>query len=158
MLKIFSTNNIPKDKEYISVPWDKYFRQNKITKYFDESDEKIVHDVEQTSLINSETIQGKFSEMPIGVGKLSEGCKTLLCINYAIKNKTIKNYVFNITSCGGNAVAYLANTIAKDVNILVCIEHGDLGMFNNTNISVDGNIFNDSIKASTYLIEQGVKN
>lgn len=94
MLKIV-INILNTDKEIVKVPWDKYFKIEKITKYLDDTDKKIVESIEKTSLINNETIHGKFSDMPIGIGNLSEGCKTLLCINHAIKTNTIDKYLFN---------------------------------------------------------------
>ena len=93
MLKIV-INILNTDKEIVKVPWDKYFKIEKITKYLDDTDKKIVESIEKTSLINNETIHGKFSDMPIGIGNLSEGCKTLLCINHAIKTNTIDKYLF----------------------------------------------------------------
>lgn len=153
MLTLYTPGNIPKGKEIVQVPWDEYFIDKKITKYFDDTDTEIVAKVEETSIINSNTIQGKFSDMPIGIGSLSEGCKTLLCINHAIKTKTIDKYVFNITSCGGNAVAYLAAEMAKDVDMQACIEHGNLGWFEGHPIKIKDKVFYDSISASTELIK-----
>lgn len=40
---------------------------------------------------------------PIGIDLLAEGCSSLLCITHAIKTNTVDQYIFNITSCGGNA-------------------------------------------------------
>lgn len=153
MLKIYTLNNMPTDKKNEKVPWDEYFRNKKITKYFDESDAKIVRDVEETSLMNEETINGKFSGMPIGIGALSEGCKTLLCINHAIKTNTIKDYLFNITSCGGNAITYLADVMAKDTDVYAYVEHGDFGGSENTLIEIDGQRFSDTLEASEKLLE-----
>ena len=152
MLNVLSNQVKVKDKEIINTPWDKYFRKFKITKYFDNSDIDIVRDVEKTTLINNDTIYGKFSDMPIGIGNMSEGCKTLLCINHAIKNGTVTNYVFNITSCGGNAVAYLITKMASDKDIYVIMEHSDFGHFNDSCVSIDGYIEKDSISASNRLV------
>ena len=151
MLTLYTPSKLPKEKEIIQVPWDEYFIDKKIAKYFDNTDIEIVENVEETSLFNSDTIQGKFSDMPIGIGQLSEGCKTLLCINHAIKTKMIGKIIFNITSCGGNGIAYLATVMAKDENIDACIEHGDLGWFN-APIKIGEKEFNNSISASTELI------
>ena len=140
-------------RNIVKVPWDKYFKTEKITKYFDSTDKRIVEDVENTSLINSETIAGKFSDMPIGVGSLSEGCKTLLCINHAIKNDRIGEYLFNITSCGGNAISYLAEVIAKDVDIEVYVNHSDFGESEHCNIDIEGRRFTDAILASDYYTQ-----
>ena len=153
MLKLFNINMLPNDKEYVPVPWDSYFLTKKVAKYLDETDTRIVQSVEDTSLNDDGTIQGKFSGIPIGIGCMSEGCKTLLCINHAIKTKTIDRYIFNITSCGGNAVEYLAKELASDVDVYACIEHGDLGLFSNTPIDVNGEIFMDALDASTRLID-----
>lgn len=153
MLKILDIKELPDDKEYIQVPWDSYFIDKKVTKYLDNSDSKIVADVEKTSLINNETIHGKFSDMPIGIGCLSEGCKTLLCINHAIKTGTINQHIFNITACGGNAVEYLATVMTADIDVYACIEHEDLGVFDNVHVEIAGEIFTDAINASTRLIE-----
>lgn len=153
MLNIILNEQMYKNRELVIVPWDTYFRENKITKYFDTTDTKIVEAVENTSLINNETIGGKFSDMPIGIGCLSEGCKTLLCINHAIKFNLIDRYVFNITSCGGNAVTYLVKEMAKNIDIYVCIEHGDLGLFENATVKIGDRLFDNATIASTYLID-----
>lgn len=149
MLKIV-INILNTDKEIVKVPWDKYFLDNKITKYLDDTDKKIVESIEKTSLINNETIHGKFSDMPIGIGSLSEGCKTLLCINHAIKTNTIDKYLFNITSCGGNAISYLAEVMAKEVDIEVYVKHSDFGESESCNISINGKKFTDAILASSH--------
>ena len=117
------------------------------------TDKKIVESIEKTSIINNETIHGKFSDMPIGIGNLSEGCKTLLCINHAIKTNTIDKYLFNITSCGGNAISYLAEVLAANIDVFACIEHGDLGLFSGVPIDINGEIFMDALDASTRLID-----
>lgn len=91
--------------------------------------------------------------MPIGIGNLSEGCKTLLCINHAIKTNTIDKYLFNITSCGGNAISYLAEVMAANIDVFACIEHGDLGLFSGVPIDINGEIFMDALDASTRLID-----
>lgn len=143
-------NIMDTNKEIVKVPWDKYFKNEKITKYFDDTDKKIVADVEKTSLINSETIEGKFSDMPIGIGNLSEGCKTLLCINHAIKNGKIDSYLFNITSCGGNAISYLAEVMAKEVDIEAYVNHSDFGESENCNIEICGRQFTNAMLASDY--------
>lgn len=154
MLKILSMHKMPNHLKYIQVPWDKYFKENKVTKYLDSSDEEIIREIESTALLNNETIQGKFSEMPIGIGCLSEGCKTLLCINHAIKTKTIQQYIFNITSCGGNAISYLAGVIAKDIDIYVTVNHSDFGISNNVYIQIDdGEVINNAIQASDIHIK-----
>ncbi len=153
MLKLFNINTIPNDKEYIQVPWDSYFLNKKVTKYLDDTDTKIVESVENTALINNETIHGKFSDMPIGIGCMSEGCKTLLCINHAIKMNTVNQYLFNITACGGNAVEYLVKELAADVDVYACIEHGDLGLFSGVPIDINGKVFMDALDASTRLID-----
>lgn len=154
MLKLYTKNKCPSDKEFIQVPWDKFFKQHKITKYFDESDRQIVENVEQTSLINSETINGKFSDMPIGIGCLSEGCKTLLCINHAIKTGTVNQYIFNITSCGGNAVAYLAKEMTKTTDVYATIEHSDFGKATECEIEINGQqICTDTFSASSALVK-----
>lgn len=139
------------NKINITVPWDIYFYEHKITKLFDETDQKIVADVEQTSLINPETILGKFSDMPIGIGSLSDGCKTLLCINHAIKTKSIDNYLFNITECGGNAVSYLASVMSKTIDIYAYIEHYDFGIANDCNIKIGTKLFHNTILAANAL-------
>lgn len=149
MLKIVF-NSEDTNREIVKVPWDKYFKREKITKYFDDTDRKIVEDVEKTSLINNNTIEGKFSDMPIGVGNLSEGCKTLLCINHAIKNDNVDKYLFNITSCGGNAISYLAEVMAKNVDIEVYVNHSDFGESEKCSIEIDGQQFSDAIIASNH--------
>lgn len=100
MLCLYSERNIPHKLLNIKIPWDEYFIKKRVTRFFDETDIKIVEAVENSSLLNASTIYGKFSDMPIGIGCLSEGCKTLLCINHAIKTEKITEYIFNITSCG----------------------------------------------------------
>lgn len=154
MLKLYTNIELVNDKEYVAVPWAKYFRQNKITKYFDDTDTTTVSNVEGTSLINNETIQGKFSDMPIGIGCLSEGCKTLLCINHAIKTNTIKNYVFNITSCGGNAISYLAEVIASEIDVYAYSGHSDFGCSSTINMQINnGNVYTDALCASEEYVK-----
>lgn len=155
MLKIYTVNNLPTDKTKIRVPWDKYFKEKKVTKYIDDTDIKIVKCVEGTSIINNETIYGKFSDMPIGIGRLSEGCKTLLCINHAIKTKTADQYIFNITSCGGNAISYLAEVMTKDTDIYAYVEHSDFGNSENVRIQInDGEIIKDALEASSIHMKE----
>lgn len=155
MLKIYTLDNLPTDKENIEVPWDRYFRDKKITKYFNDTDIKIVKDVEGTSLLNNETIYGKFSDMPIGIGCLSEGCKTLLCINHAIKTNTVEQYLFNITSCGGNAISYLAEVMAKGIDVYAYVEHSDFGSSENVRIQInDGEILKDALEASSIHMKE----
>ena len=127
MLYLYVEKDIPDNLLNIKVPWADYFIKQKVTKYLDETDIKIVKAVEESNLLNSSTIYGKFSDMPIGIGDLSEGCKTLLCINHAIKTKQIEALIFNITSCGGNAINYLITEIAKDIDINSYCEHKDFG-------------------------------
>lgn len=152
MLIIYNKNLIPNDKRDIAIPWDEYFNEYKITREFNEYDEQIIKNVEKTSLLNNETIQGKFSDMPIGIGLLSEGCKTLLCINHAIKHKTEENFIFNITECGGNAISYLADTMAKKTNVYAYVEHYDLGVSETCNIMIGNKIFSNAILAANELI------
>lgn len=127
MLCLYIEKDIPDNLLNIEIPWADYFIRQKVTKYLDETDIQIVEAVEKSSLINNSTIYGKFSDMPIGIGELSGGCKTLLCINHAIKTKNIKELIFNITSCGGNAINYLIADMAKSVDINVYCEHKDFG-------------------------------
>lgn len=149
MLKIYTHKETQSAKQDIKVPWDRYFIEHKVSKYIDDTDVEIVNNVENTSIINNNTIQGKFSNMPIGIGCLSEGCKTLLCINHAKKTNTINKYIFNITSCGGNAISYLAEQIARNVDIFVYVAHSDFGMSENANIQIDdGEIIRDALTAS----------
>lgn len=155
MLKIYTIKNKIQHKEILETPWDSYFEDKRITKYFDDTDIKIIKSVEETSLLNNETIYGKFSDMPIGIGCLSEGCKTLLCINHAIKTNTVGQYVFNITSCGGNAIAYLAEKMASDIDVYVYVNHSDFGMSNNVRIQInDGKELNDTLTASNEHIRE----
>lgn len=87
--------------------------------------------------------------MPIGIGNLSEGCKTLLCINHAIKNNKHHNIIFNITSCGGNAISYLASNIALEHDVYVYCAHCDFGHSTNVNIKINNDkVYNDAILAS----------
>ena len=155
MLKLYTESEIPKDKVRETIPWRNYFRKYKITKYLDESDKHIVEVVEKTSLVNNETIQGKFSDMPIGIGLLSEGCKTLLCINHAIKNNIADNFVFNITSCGGNAISYLATEMAEGNDIIAYLSHGNFGssLYCNIQINDDTTIYKDATLASNKYID-----
>ena len=135
MLCLYSERNIPHKLLNIKIPWNEYFIKKRVTRFFDETDIKIVEAVENSSLLNASTIYGKFSDMPIGSGCLSEGCKTLLCINHAIKTEKITEYIFNITSCGGNAINYLITVMAKDIDINCYCEHKDFGE-NRENIKV----------------------
>lgn len=68
MLKIYTIKNKIQHREILETPWDSYFEDKRITKYFDDTDIKIIKGVEETSLLNNETIYGKFSDMPIGIG------------------------------------------------------------------------------------------
>lgn len=149
MLTLYTLGNIPKGKEIVQVPWDEYFIDKKIAKYFD--DTEIVKSMQPRAIVEESEIFDK-NYPPIGIEQLSEGCKILLCINHAIKTKTLDKYVFNITSCDGNAVAYLATEMVKDVDMQACIEHGDLGWFEGHQIKIKDKVFYDSISASTGLI------
>lgn len=150
MLKLYTLGNLPEDKKNIKVPWDSYFRTKKITNYFDDTDTAIVKNVEGTSIINNQTIHGKFSGMSIGIGCLSEGCKTLLCINHAIKTNTVDQYLFNITSCGGNAISYLAEVMAKKVDVYAYVYHSDFGISESALIQINNkNPIKGAIEAAT---------
>lgn len=127
MLCLYAEKDIPGNLLNIQFPWADYFVKQKVTKYLDETDVRIVKIVEESNLLNTSTIYGKFSDMPIGIGDLSEGCKTLLCINHAIKTKKNTDFIFNITSCGGNAINYLIIEMAKDILINAYCEHKDFG-------------------------------
>lgn len=153
MLYLYSPNRIPKDREIVKLPWLDYFEINKVTQYLDETDAKIVEDVEDTHLINNQTILSKFRNIPIDIGKLSEGCKTLLCINHAIKTNMIQNYIFNITSCGDNAIQYIVTTLASDVDIYAYSYHGNLGYFNNVELKINDELFNNSAYAAREFID-----
>lgn len=135
MVHLYNEKNIPSNLLDIKIPWDSYFRKQKVTKYLSDTDVKIVESVEGTNLLNNSTIYGKFSDMPISIGELSEGCKTLLCINHAIKVGNTKDIIFNITSCGGNAVNYLITEITRNVDVNAYCEHKDFGK-NKINIKV----------------------
>lgn len=155
MLKLYTKNKMPNTKMVVTIPWKNYFRKYKITREFDDSDTQIIKAIEKTSIINNETIYGKFSDMPIGIGLLSEGCKTLLCINHAIKTGNISKYIFNIASCGGNAVSYLATEMAKETDINAYLNHGSFGSSLYCNIQINDNttIYKDATLASNEYMD-----
>ena len=135
MLCLYAKHHLPEHLIDIKVPWDTYFIQKKVTKTLDTTDIQIVKTVEMSNLLNTSTIYGKFSDIPIGIGELSVGCKTLLCINHAIKYNKTAEYLFNITSCGGNAINYLITEMARSVDIYCYCEHKDFGK-NKKNVEI----------------------
>lgn len=152
MLKVYSKDRLESfNREFIRAPWDGYFRFKKVTSLLDVTDRKIVEAIEETHFTGNTTIYGKFSKTPIEIGEISEGCKTLLCINHAIKTNTINKYIFDITSCGSNAIEYLAKEIAKDVDIYVYSRHTRFGALECA-LSVNDKVFNNCFEASRYYL------
>ena len=154
MLCLYDEKDIPDALLNIKIPWADYFIKQKVTKYLDGTDIRIVNIVEESSLLNASTIYGKFSDMPIGIGDLSEGCKTLLCINHAIKTHNIANFIFNITSCGGNAINHLITEMTTDVDVYAYCEHKDFGKDKkNIKIKVGNEIVTSIIDAEQAYLE-----
>lgn len=159
MLKLYTfVDKSKNEKIVVNMPWYKYFSKYRVTNSLDETDVELVSKVENTSIINNSTIESKFLNMPIGIGDLSEGCKTLLCINHAIKTKTADQYIFNITSCGGNAIQYLAENMTKDADVYAIVEHSDFGYGKDAHIQIDDDkTYTDTMKASRDFIDKKLK-
>lgn len=149
MLKLYTYPNLRPDLTEESVLWDNYFYHHKITKYFDDTDTAIVQAINPGAIVEP-NLCFENNYPPIGIGLLAEGCASLLCINHAIKTNTVDQYLFNITSCGGNAISYLAEVMAKNIDINVIVYHGDFGTSDKVNIQIDDEkTYTDAITASS---------
>ena len=127
MLVIYTELDTIDLSKIIDVPADSYFEDEGVTSMLDESDNEIVRSIDGSELLNTSTIFGKFSKCPIEIGKLSDGCKVLLCINHAIKKKLNSKLIFDITDCGKNAIEYLATRMAVQNDVNVYCRHEDWG-------------------------------
>lgn len=153
MLKLYTYPDLRPDLKEEAVLWDNYFWHHKITKYFDDTDTAIVKAINPGAIVESNPCF-KNDYPPIGIGLLAEGCASLLSINHAIKTDTVDQYLFNITSCGGNAISYLAEVMAKDIDINAIVYHGDFGISDKVNIQIDDKeTYTDAITASSAYIK-----
>ena len=142
MLRVYKYEEIPVDKVLVKNPWDEYFWDNIRKRGLTEEDIDIVEGIDKSKVINPVTIQSKFDSRYVDLSRLSDGCKTILAIKDMIKTGGINDVIVDINSCGGNAISYLAENLAKEQEVNVCLNHCDFGNSKNCDI---------------YLVSEGVR-
>lgn len=107
MLKIFIRSN----KDNVIDINDVYFNKFTFKKLEYETARKIIKEIDGVELTQDFKITSKFTEGLLDLTKLSSGCKTVLNILYN------QDKVFNVTSCGRNALLLIYNMSVGNIYV-----------------------------------------
>lgn len=111
MINIIKSNKLLKNKidngyKYISQPFKKF---STIIAYEDgisKEIEQIISEVDSCK-ISGMNIISKFTDTPIELGKVSDGCKTVVYVYFCTSLLASDNEIIDITECGPNAIRYI---------------------------------------------------
>lgn len=109
---------------YIELP---YKRFNTVIAYEDgisPSVKNIINTVEECKIENGNLIS-KFTHTAIELGKLSEGCKTVIYIYFRARLVPNQKEIIDITLCGPNAIEYILNQY-NDAELTLYLGHWEL--------------------------------
>lgn len=101
-----------------------------------------IEKVEQCNIDTNGNLISKFTNTPLSISKMSDGCKTIIYIAYTIKKSNNSRELINITECGANAIKYILENF-KDNELYLYLGHWQIPK--NININFEFN----SIKFST---------
>ena len=103
---------------------------------YDKSDDLIVEHIDKC-MVDSRCIalyKSKFNDRSIGLEDLSSGARIALVINFILKSNKHTDYAIDISLCGANAIAEIADISngVRDVDVL--INHSAFGIGKTANI------------------------
>ncbi|MBQ2237918.1 MAG: hypothetical protein II321_00585 [Lachnospiraceae bacterium] len=122
MIYIYNQISSVRDKKFIDFPYDKLEAILAIENGFKEYMLDAVKEVEQCNIDSNGNLISKFTNTPLSISKMSDGCKTIIYIAYAVEKSENSKELINITACGPNAIKYIFKKF-KDCNLYLYLEH-----------------------------------
>ena len=121
---IYIYNQIPNtiDKKFIDFPYDKLETILAIENGFKEYMLNAVKEVEQCNIDDNGNLISKFTNTPLSISKMSDGCKTIIYIAYKVDKNQSSNELINITECGPNAIKYILENF-KNCDLYLFLDH-----------------------------------
>lgn len=116
-------------EEYIIMPqnasrqlWNKYNKQcNKALDYIPDFIADIIEKIDRCRVENNKTIHSSISDsLTISFDDLSSGCRVVIAIALAQALGLQKDFVFNITPCGENALKVLFEDYSNNSKDTLC--------------------------------------
>jgi hypothetical protein len=132
-----------KDKKIIEFPYDKFETILAIEGGFKGYMLDAIREVEQCDIDMNGNLISKFTNTPLSISKMSDGCKTIIYIAYTIEKNINTKDMVNITVCGANAIKYILEKF-ENSDLYLFLDHWEISK----NINVKFN-FNDVEYSST---------
>lgn len=122
MIRIYNDINTVKDKKFIDYPYDKIEVILAIENGFKEYMLDAIKEVEQCNVDINGNLISKFTNTPISISKMSDGCKTIIYVAYTIEKNINSKELINITECGESAIKYILEKF-KDSDLYLYLDH-----------------------------------
>lgn len=122
MICIYNEKPTIKDKKFIDFPYDKLEAILAIENGFKGYMLDAIKEVEQCDIDMNGNLISKFTNTPLSISKMSDGCKTIIYVAYTIEKNINSKELINITECGANAIKYILENF-KDSDLYLYLEH-----------------------------------
>lgn len=128
--------------KYVRLPFKRYETVIAYEGGISKNIEDIIHFIEECDFDNDKRLISKFTNTPIGLESLSEGCKTTIYVYYRTK-KINKNEIINITDCGPNAIEYILNNF-NDSDLTLYLGHLEIPDDVKCTFKLNGKVMNNT--------------
>ncbi len=125
MITIINDLSILKNRDlrYVKTPYKRIdtviaYEKNK---YLSDNIKDIIRGVDSCNTEGGNLIS-KFTNTPIQLGKLSDGCKTVIYVYFRARLVPNSNELIDITSCGPNAIEYILKNYS-DTDLKLYLNH-----------------------------------
>lgn len=124
--------------KYIRTPFKRYETVIAYEGGISEDIKDIIVNIDECALDDNGVIYSKFTKTPIGMDKLSNGCKTTIYVYFRTKVLN-ENEIINITECGSNAIEYILKKY-NDSDLTLYLGHLEFPMGLRCTFKVNGNL------------------
>lgn len=127
--------------KYIKTPYKKV---NTVIAYEKGISENIKHIINSVEIceVHEGNLISKFTNTPIELDKLSDGCKTVIYVYFRAILVQNNKEIIDITGCGANAIAYILRNYS-DKNLMLYLGHWEIPK---------------NIKVAFYMNDECIKN
>lgn len=122
MIHFYNQISNVREKKFVDFPYDKLETILAIENGFKGYMLDVIKKVEQCSIDSNGNLISKFTNTPLSISKMSDGCKTIIYIAYAVEKSENSKELINITECGPNAIKYIFEKF-KDYDLYLYLEH-----------------------------------
>lgn len=128
-------------KKIIKTPYGRFDTIISITGLVEEI-KQIIFEIDACNFDTENNLISKFTQTPIEISNVSDGCKTVVAIWYNIKRNN-KTEIINITSCGANAIKYILEHY-KEEELQLYLQHYEIPRNIDCTFRYNGEVMNNT--------------